>query len=86
MTKTAQKLLEELERLPKEEQEARASSYLEDLQRRHGGRDASQEEREEAVEPYSSFKVLREARLPGPSDASVTYERELYGREGPLDA
>ena len=85
MTKTAQKLLEELERLPKEEQEARASSYLEDLQRRHRGRDAS-EEREAAVEPYSSFKVLREARLSGPSDASVTYERELYGREGPLDA
>ena len=83
MTKTAQKLIEALERLPEQEQEERATSYLEDLLRRRRARD--EPVAEEEVEPYSSFKVLRNARLPGPPDASVTYERELYGWTADLD-
>jgi hypothetical protein len=33
-------------------------------------------------ERYSFFKVLRDADLPGPKDASVTYEEKLYGPQG----
>ena len=71
MTKTAQKLIEELEKLPEEEQEKLAASVLEALRQR--------KEREEVFEedPYSWLKVLRNAKLSGPEDASVTYEQKL---------
>ncbi len=69
MTYTAKKLMEELERLPEEEQEARAASWLEDL-RQH---------KHKEEDPYSALKILRDAELPGPADASVTYEKKLYG-------
>ena len=84
VTETAQELIEELGRLP--EQEVRAASYLEDLQRRQQGREGSAVKGGKGKwRPYSSFEVPREARLPGPPDASVTYERELYGRTADLD-
>lgn len=76
MTDTARKLVAELEaeleRLPEEEQEARAASYLEDLRQR----------REKPVEPYSSFTFLQEANLDLPADYSETYEERLYGKRG----
>jgi len=79
MTRSVHRLVEELEALPEEEQEAHAASFLNALRRR------SQYEEEEQSEkkgtPYSSFKVLREAELPGPEDASATYEETLYGLE-----
>ena len=74
--------LKQLEMLPEEEQDTWAASILRYLRAR---RDKEEEGRGEA-KPYSSFDVLRKAQLPGPADASVTYERELYGREDPLDA
>ena len=83
MTKTAQKLFEELERLPADEQEERASSYLEDLKRRKGAREERLGEGEKEL--YEPFAVLLEANLDLPPDASVTYERELYGRTADLD-
>ena len=83
MTTAAQKLIEELGRLPAEEQEERASTYLEDLQRRQRARgEAGAEKGEELYEP---FAILLEADLDLPPDASVTYERELYGRTADLD-
>ena len=76
MTDTARKLIgdleDALERLPDGEQEERVASYLNDLQQR------KQEERTEE-DPYSALKILRDAKLPGPEDASVTYEEKLYG-------
>ncbi len=69
---TTKKLIEALEQLPEDEQEKRAASYLEDLQQ-HGG-----EAKEESEDPYSALKILRDAKLPGPADASVTYEKKLY--------
>ena len=82
MTETAQKLIEELERLPEAEQEERASSYLEDLQRR---KQASEEPVAEEQKLYEPFAILLEANLDLPPDASVTYERELYGRTADLN-
>ncbi len=72
MTQLMKTLVEKLQALPEEEQEEVAASLLEQLE---------PEEEQGEVEPYASFKVLREAKLPGPSDASVRYERDLYGGE-----
>ena len=74
MTKTAQKLIAELEKLPEDQQEELAVSVLKELRQR--------KEREEVFEedPYSWLKVLRNAKLSGPEDASVTYEQKLYGQ------
>ncbi len=82
MTRTAKKLIAELEQLPEEEQEARAASYLEDLRRRMGAQEQQAEEKPKLYEP---FRVLREANLDLRPDASVTYERDLYGRTADLD-
>ena len=64
-----------LEQLSETEQQERVASYLRDVQRR-----SSREKRKK--EPYAFFKVLRDADLPGPEDASVTYEKKLYGPHG----
>ena len=84
MTKLLQQAISELkqlEELPEEDQNNWATSILHHLRTRR-----EQQEAKGEVEPYSSFDVLAGARLPGPPDASVTYERELYGREDALDA
>lgn len=73
MTHTAKKLMDELRRLPADVQEERASSYLEDLRQRRA---------EDREDPYSALKILRDAKLAGPADASVTYEKKLYGPYG----
>ena len=73
MTKSAQKLIAELERLPEEEQEELAASVLEELKQRR------EREKESEEDPYSWLKILRDAKLSGPEDASVTYEQKLYG-------
>lgn len=77
MTDTAKRLIDELEReletLPEEEQERRVASFLEDL------REGEATETEEQEDPYSALKVLRDAKLSGSTDASVTYEEDLYG-------
>lgn len=73
MTKTAQKLIAELEKLPEEEQEELAASVLEELRQRKEREEASEED------PYSWLKIMRDAKLSGPEDASVTYEQKLYG-------
>ncbi|PSQ99580.1 MAG: hypothetical protein BRD48_03680 [Bacteroidetes bacterium QS_9_68_14] len=72
MTDTVQRLIDELEALPDEKQEEWAASYLEDLRRRGEKSNADED-------PYSALKILRDARLDGPEDASVTYEEKLYG-------
>jgi len=76
MTETPQKLVEEfkkeLEELPDDEQEEYAASFLNDLRRR-------KQKGEGQEDPYSALKILRDARLSGPEDASVTYEKKLYG-------
>jgi hypothetical protein len=74
MTKKAQKLMAELEKLPEEEQEELAASALERLRQRKEREKVSEED------PYSWLKVLRDAKLSGPEDASVTYEQKLYGQ------
>ena len=71
MTKTAQKLIAELKKLPEEEQEKLAASVLEALRQRKEREEVSEED------PYSWLKVLRNAKLSGPEDASVTYEQKL---------
>ena len=77
MTKTTRELLSkleaELEKLPEDEQEAWAAFHLEELQRQKAADEKPHRER------YSFFRVLREAKRPGPKDASMTYEQELYG-------
>jgi hypothetical protein len=73
MTKSAQKLMVELKRLPEEEQEKLAASVLEELRQRR------EREKESEDDPYSWLKILRDATLSGPEDASVTYEQKLYG-------
>jgi hypothetical protein len=78
MAQIVQKLVRALEALPEEEREARIASYLEDLRR---VRRAEQEGADKKATPYASFKVLREAELPGPEDASATYEEKLYGSQ-----
>jgi len=77
MTETAQKIIDEfrkeLQELPEEEQEEYAASFLQDLRRR------KQKEKEGKVEPYASFRVLKDAKLEGEPDESTTYEDALYG-------
>jgi hypothetical protein len=77
MTDTTRKLLdelkEELKKLPEEEQEELAASVLEELRQRR------EREKESEEDPYSWLKILRDAKLSGPEDASVTYEQKLYG-------
>ena len=73
MTHLLQKAIKRLQRMPEEEQDEWASRILQgDLS------DDASLERGAAV-PYSSFQVLRKARLEGPRNASVTYEQDLYG-------
>lgn len=71
MVSVVQKLAEELEKLPDEEQEKFAASVLEELRQRKEREEASEED------PYSWIKMLRDAKLSGPEDASVTYEKVL---------
>ena len=77
MTKTAQKLMEELSQIPEEEQEGYAKSLLQDLRRRKQQKEREPEEGQ--VQPYASFQVLRDAKLEGQPDESTTYEDTLYG-------
>ena len=77
MTKTAQKLMEELSQIPEEEQEGYAKSLLRDLRRRKQKKEWEPEEGQ--VQPYASFQVLRNAKLEGKPDESTTYEDALYG-------
>ena len=76
MTKTAQKLMEELSQIPEEEQEGYAKSLLRDLRRRKQKKEREPEEGQ--VQPYASFQVLRDAKLEGQPDESTTYEDTLY--------
>lgn len=80
MTKTAKKLMEELEKLPDDEQEAWAASHLEELRLRtqHAEGKVAGEGTGELYEP---FQLLQEANLDLPSDYSETYEQRLYGIE-----
>lgn len=82
MTDSTRKLIDEfekeLEKLPEEEQERRVASYLEDL-RQKGEAEQAQED------AYSALKILRDAKLIGSEDASVTYENELYGPHSESD-
>ena len=77
MTKTAQKLMEELSQIPEEEQEGYAKSLLRDLRRRKQQKEREPEEGQ--VQPYASFQVLKDAKLEGQPDESTTYEDALYG-------
>ena len=77
MTKTAQKLMEELSQIPEEEQEGYAKSLLRDLRRRKQQKEWEPEEGQ--VQPYASFQVLKDAKLEGQPDESTTYEDALYG-------
>jgi hypothetical protein len=76
MTTKAKELLDALERelneLPEDEQIECATSYLNDLRRRKEEVDTKR------AEPYSSFQVLRDARLSGGAKESTTYEQTLY--------
>jgi hypothetical protein len=54
---------------PEEEQEELAASVLKELRQRKEREEVSEED------PYSWLKVLRNAKLSGPEDASVTYEQ-----------
>lgn len=82
MTESTRKLIdefeEELKKLPEEEQERYVASYLEDL-RQKGEPEQAQED------AYSALKILRDAKLTGSEDASVTYENKLYGPHGESD-
>ena len=74
MTQLLAQAIQKAQALPPAEQDRVAQRLLEELER--SGERPTKGEKE--VDSYSSFKVLREARLPGPPDASVIYERELY--------
>lgn len=79
MTKTLKIAVEELERRPEDVQERWGTLILEGLgisPKRAG------ENGERTVVPYSSLDVLMTTPVPGPPDASVSYEDELYGSEG----
>ncbi len=82
MTRTARKLIEELQALPEDEQEERAASYLDDL-RQHS------QEQEEQEDPYSALKIRRDAKLSGPADAReeevAPYASFTYLQEANLD-
>jgi hypothetical protein len=73
------KFEKELEKLPEEEQERCVASYLKDLRREAATEEATQED------PYSALKILRDAKLSGSENASVTYEKELYGPHSESD-
>ncbi len=75
MPDKTQQLIDALHKLPADEREKRAAAYLEDLQQHRMQREEAPTE-----DPYSALKILRDAHLPGPEDASVTYEEKLYGR------
>jgi uncharacterized protein (DUF2384 family) len=79
MTKTAQKLIAELEKLPEEEQEEYAKSPLRDLRRRKQKKEREPEE--ETGELYEPFRIMLDADLDFPSDYSETYEEHLYGAQ-----
>ncbi len=83
MTELLKTAIEALEKLPEPEQERYAATILEDLQ--VATEDIEEAEDEGKAEPYSSFQILIDAKLDGPEDASVTYERDLYGRTHDLD-
>lgn len=74
MTKPTRKLLNEFEReletLSEEEQNRRMVPYREDL--------CQNDEAEQAQDDaYSALKILRDASLRGPTQASVSYEKGL---------
>ncbi len=77
MTNTLKMAVEELSKRPEEVQERWGALILKGL---GVYRDQGQGSKDKAVEPYSSFKFLQKAGLSLPPDASVTYERDLYGR------
>lgn len=82
MTETAKKriaeLEKELEELPEEEQEAFATSYLQDLRRRKQQNEQRPTDQEEDA-LYKPFQIMLDADLDLPSDYSETYEDQLYG-------
>ena len=79
MTKTAQKLIGEFEKLPAEEQEKYAESLLQDLRRRKQQKE--RELKEETGKLYEPFQIMLDADLDFPSDYSETYEEHLYGAQ-----
>ena len=83
MTALMQTLIDRLQQVPSEEQDAVAARLMEDLPAAHAAQPCAEEEGE--IEPYASFKFLQEADLDLPPDASVTYERALYGRTEDLE-
>lgn len=87
MTDATRELIGELRALPADEQETVAASFLADLRKRKKAQ--SKRERNgngrSSDTLYDSFRVLKDAKLQLPPDASATYENELYGREGRSD-
>jgi len=79
MTKTLKRAVEELSKRSEAVQETWGTLILKGL-----GIYREPDSRAEAVEPYSSFKVLQEAEASLAPDASESYERDLYGREDDL--
>lgn len=73
MTDTTRRLVAALERLPDDEQDEAAASFLQRLQRQEEPRRSE----EEAL--YEPFRVMLGAKLDLPSDYSETYEEHLYG-------
>lgn len=77
MTRKVKEIIDEIEKeldeLPAEKQVEYATSYLNDLRRR------KQQAKADRAEPYSSFRVLKEATFSGEPDESTAYERKLYG-------
>lgn len=61
-------LIRRLKNIPEEEQEEIAASVLGELRQRKMCEEVSDED------PYSWLKILRDAKLSGSEDASVTYE------------
>lgn len=80
MTSLMKQLIDKLQEIPEEEQDDVAAPLMEELHTRHKAEDP-----EDEIEPYASFEFLRKANLDLPPDASVTYERDLYGRTADLD-
>ena len=79
MTKKAEKLIEELEALPKDKQKEYAESLLRDLRRRKQKKE--EKSGEGAGELYEPFQIMLDADLDLPSDYSETYEEHLYGAQ-----
>ena len=77
MTNTLKMAVEELLKRPEGVQERWGALILKAL---GVYRDRGQGSKDKAVKPYSSFKFLQEAGISLSPDASVTYERDLYGR------